>query len=61
MQRSGAIKADLIDNQGPKAGHLQSFGIDDADDDVAPNRDGKSAPRGFRTCGLLAGIDLQVQ
>jgi hypothetical protein len=30
LQRSGAIKADLIDNQGPKAGRLQSFGIDDA-------------------------------
>jgi hypothetical protein len=28
VQRCGATKAGLIDNQGPKAGHLQSFGID---------------------------------
>jgi len=30
MKRSGPFKAGVIDNQRPKAGHLRSFGIDDA-------------------------------
>ena len=30
VKRSGPFKAGVIDNQRPKAGHLRSFGIDDA-------------------------------